>query len=130
MTYPIRIRINEVVLTGELNETKAGQALAEGLPFTVKAQRWGEEFYGNTDKKFGPFAEAAQEVMEVGDLAYHDDTGWFCIFWGPTPSSQGDEIRAAFPVQKVGRVDGDWDRVGAIQAQTTIRVEPLPEGES
>ncbi|MFW6054710.1 MAG: cyclophilin-like fold protein, partial [Thermodesulfobacteriota bacterium] len=116
-----------VVLTGELNDTKAGRALAEGLPFTVQAQRWGEEFYGNTDKKFGSLAETAQEVMEVGDLAYHDDTGWFCIFWGPTPSSQDREIRAAFPVQKVGRVQGDWDKVGALQAPVAIRVEPLEQ---
>ncbi|MCF8105486.1 MAG: hypothetical protein K9K64_08390 [Desulfohalobiaceae bacterium] len=127
MTYPIRIKINELVLTGELNETKAGRALAAGLPFTVQAQRWGDEFYGNTDKKFGPLSEDAQEVMEAGDLAYHDDSGWFCIFWGPTPSSQGREIRAAFPVQKVGRVQGDWDQVGALQAPVAIRVESLEQ---
>lgn len=125
MTHPIRITVNEVVLTGELNETKAGQALAEGLPFRVEAQRWGEEFYGNTDKQFGSLAEATQEVMEVGDLAYHDETGWFCIFWGPTPSSQGQEIRAAFPVQKVGQVQGDWQAISSVQAPVNVLVEPL-----
>ncbi len=123
MAHPITITINELVLNGELNETQAGQALAQGLPFRVDAQRWGEEFYGKTDQPFGPFGEATQEVMEVGDLAYHDETGWFCIFWGPTPSSQGDEIRAAFPVQKVGTVQGDWDAVTRISGSVSVLVE-------
>ena len=125
MPYPIRITIEDVILTGELNETKAGRALAAGLPFRVQAQRWGEEFYGNTDTAFGPFGQEAQEVMEPGDLAFHDDTGWFCIFWGPTPSSQGDEIRAAFPVQKVGTVQGDWSALSRIGGSATAVVESV-----
>ena len=123
MSYPISITITDVVLRGELNETEAGRSLAAGLPFRVQAQRWGEEFYGNADRAFGPFGEAAQEVMEVGDLAFHDDTGWFCIFWGPTPSSQGDEIRAAFPVQKVGTVQGDWQALSRISGSVTALVD-------
>jgi hypothetical protein len=31
----------------------------------------------------------------------------FCIFWGPTPASQGDEIRAYSPVNVFGRLEGD-----------------------
>ncbi len=125
MSFPITIRINDLELQGELNETTAGRALAAGLPFRVEAQRWGEELYGNTDKSFGPFGEAGQELMEVGDLAYHDDTGWFCIFWGPTPSSRGDEIRAAFPVQKVGVIQGDWQAVSRISGSVKVVVESL-----
>ena len=37
----------------------------------------------------------------------------FCIFFGPTPASGGDEIRAASAVNIVGRIKGDlsglWD---------------------
>lgn len=124
MPTPIRIRLNDsVVLNGELEDNPPGKALAEALPFLVSMNRWGEELYGNPDKLIGRFGEPAQEVMEVGDLAYHDDTGWFCIFWGPTPSSQGEEPRGAFPVQKVGTASGDWQAVADMGEPVTAEVE-------
>jgi hypothetical protein len=124
MPTPITITIDRVVLQGELLDNPPGRALAENLPFRVNLNRWGEEFYGNPDKNIGTFGDQTQEVMEVGDLAYHDDTGWFCIFWGPTPSSHGDESRAAFPVQKVGTADGDWDALSSLTGTLTAVVEP------
>jgi hypothetical protein len=123
MPTPITITIDSVVLKGELFDNPPGRALADILPFRVSLNRWGEEFYGNPDKTVGTFGEETQEVMEKGDLAYHDDTGWFCIFWGPTPSSQGTESRAAFPVQKVGTTDGDWDALSALSGARTAVVE-------
>jgi len=123
MPTPIKITIEGVVLTGELFDNQAAKALADSLPFQVSLNRWGEEFYGKPDKEIGKFGGQTQEVMEVGDLAYHDDTGWFCIFWGPTPSSQGDESRAAFPVQKVGEVSGDWSTLSGLAESVIALVE-------
>lgn len=123
MPTPIQITINGVVLKGKLFDNEAAKALSNNLPFKVSLNRWGEEFYGKTDKTIGQFGGPTQEVMEVGDLAYHDDTGWFCIFWGPTPSSQEKESRAAFPVQKVGEVSGDWNAVSALSDPATAIVE-------
>jgi len=39
--------------------------------------------------------ENGQEVVELGDLGYWPPGQAFCLFFGPTPASQGDEIRPA-----------------------------------
>ena len=122
MSTPIVIDLGEIQLSGELMDNEAGRRLAENLPFSADMGRWGEELYGPVEPEVGAIGAETQEVMERGDLAYHDDTGWFCIFWGPTPSSQGNEIRAAFPVQKVGRGDGDFDAVAALTTPVTATV--------
>jgi hypothetical protein len=61
--------------------------------------------------------------MDVGDLAYHAQSGWFCLFFGPTPASQGKEPRAAVPVQKVGRVTGDWEAVKGLSESLKATVQ-------
>ena len=45
--------------------------------------------------------------MEEGELAYWPPGQAFCIFFGPTPASGGDEIRAASAVNIVGKIIGD-----------------------
>jgi len=98
MATKIVINVEGVELKGEFFDTPAGQALAQGLPIEC---RW-----------------------SVGDLAYHSATGWFCLFFGPTPASHGKEPRAAAPVQRVGRVEGgDWSAVKALGHSITARVE-------
>jgi hypothetical protein len=52
-------------------------------------------------------AENPKEVVEMGDLGYWPPGSAFCIFFGRTPASRGDEIRPASPVNVVGRISGD-----------------------
>ena len=122
MSTPIVIDLGSVQLEGELLDNKAGRELAKNLPFSAEMGRWGEELYGPVEPSVGAIGDETMEVMDRGDLAYHDDTGWFCIFWGPTPSSHGEEIRAAFPVQKVGLADGDFDAVADLSPPVTATV--------
>jgi hypothetical protein len=111
MPQAIVIDLGSIKLTGEFNDSQAGRALASRLPFNLSLGRWGEEYYGNADQDLGRHGERGREVMAVGELGYHDETGWFCVFFGPTPASQGDEPRAAVSLQPVGMVDGDWAAV-------------------
>ena len=46
----------------------------------------------------------AKEVVEIGDMAYWPEGSCFCIFWGRTPASKGNEIRAASEVNVFGRI--------------------------
>ena len=48
-----------------------------------------------------------QEVVDLGDLAYWPPGSAFCIFFGPTPMSRGNEIRPASAVTVVGKISGD-----------------------
>jgi hypothetical protein len=43
----------------------------------------------------------------VGDLGYWPSGSAFCIFFGPTPASRGNEVRPASAVNVIGRVSGD-----------------------
>ena len=124
MSKNIRISLNEeMVIKGELFDTPGGRALMDKLPFKANLDKWGEEMFGPLSVSLQEFQDDSMEVMEVGDLAYHQETGWFCMFWGPTPASKGDEIRAAFPVHQVGKVDADRDKLNAISGSVTALVE-------
>jgi hypothetical protein len=114
MPKPIIIKVGNVVLKGEFNDTEAGKAMAEALPIECRWSRWGEEYYGTTRPSFGSYPGPTTDLMEVGDLAFHAPSGWFCIFFGPTPASRATEPRAAVPVLKVGKVKGDWAAVKAL----------------
>jgi uncharacterized protein len=114
MSKAIIIRIGKAELKGEFFDTPAGRAMAEALPIECRWSRWGEEYYGTTRPSFGSYPGPTTDLMDIGDLAYHAQSGWFCLFFGPTPASQGQEPRAAVPVLKVGKVNGDWAAVKAL----------------
>jgi uncharacterized protein len=46
------------------------------------------------------------------------------IFFGPTPASEGDECRAAGPVNILGRVVGELSRLSAVPAGSPVHVKP------
>ena len=123
MPQAIVIKIGKLELKGEFNDTPAGRSMGAALPIDCRWSRWGDEYYGATTPAFGNYPGPATEQMEVGDLAYHGPNGWFCLFFGPTPASRGNEPRAAVPVQKVGRVSGDWAVVKALGDTITARIE-------
>jgi hypothetical protein len=101
----IRIIAGAIEATAELNDTATAQAIWEALPIKGRANLWGDEIYFSTPLRLK--LEARQEVISIGDLGYWPDGNAFCIFFGPTPVSQGDEIRPASPVTVFGKVIGD-----------------------
>jgi hypothetical protein len=91
----------------ELSEEnpRTARAIWEALPIEARANTWGDEIYFSIPVDVG--AENPKEIVEMGDLGYWPPGNAFCIFFGPTPASRGDEIRPASPVNVVGRVLGD-----------------------
>ena len=67
--------------------------------------RWGGEIYFSTSM-IAP-EENQKELVEIGDLGYWLPQNAFCIFFGPTLASKGDEIRPASAVNVFGRIVGD-----------------------
>ena len=123
MPKSIIVRIGKIELKGELFDTAAGRAMAQSLPIECQWSRWGEEYYGATQPGFSSYPGETTDLMEVGDLAYHAPNGWFCLFFGPTPASRGQEPRAAVPVLKVGKVKGDWAAVKSLAESVKATVE-------
>ena len=105
MPVAIRIRVGDVGLDAELNDSETAKAIAGILPYTGSFNTWGDEIYFSIPVEVGP--EDGQETVSLGDLGYWPPGNAFCVFYGKTPASQGDEIRPASPVNIIGRVVAD-----------------------
>ena len=105
MPTPIRIKAGDVEASAELNDSKTAQAIVVALPIHAQANTWGEEIYFSIPVKQGE--ENAKAVVQLGDLGYWPPGNAFCIFFGRTPMSRGEEIRPASPVNIIGRLLGD-----------------------
>ena len=123
MPTPIVIKIGDIELSGEFNDTPAGQAAAEALPFEWSGSRWGDEYYGPPTVDLGDHPGEKGAVMNVGDLGWHAPNQWFCLFFGPTPASSGEEPTAAVPILTVGNVQGDWETLRDMGGAITARLE-------
>jgi len=99
----IRILISDLRVEAELNESKTSEMIWEALPIEAKINLWGEEIYFTVPVKTGLEA-GSREIVSAGELGYWPTGYAFCIFFGPTPASRGDEIRAASPVNVIGKV--------------------------
>ncbi|MGZ3604208.1 MAG: cyclophilin-like fold protein [Thermodesulfobacteriota bacterium] len=103
MGKKIRILVSDLKVEAELNESKTAQSVWEALPIEAKANLGGEEIYFAIPVKSGLEA-GSREVVSAGELGYWPTGHAFCIFFGPTPASQSNEIRAASAVNIIGRV--------------------------
>lgn len=123
MERRIRIKVNLIEVVAELNDTKTAQAIWEALPIKGRVNLWGEEIYFSIPLSLE--LEDGQELVSIGDLGYWPQGRGFCIFFGPTPISQEDEIRPASPCTVFGKVIGDTGvlRQAASGAEITIERE-------
>ncbi|WP_254762876.1 cyclophilin-like family protein [Natrinema marinum] len=106
----------EATWTDDAPETKA--ALADALPVSGAATRWGDELY------FDVPIENAREVVPEGAIAYWPTGNVCCLFWGPTPASQDGEPRAASPVTVVAQVD-DTGPLEDLAGGARVRLERI-----
>jgi hypothetical protein len=121
MERRIVITAGEVSATADLNNTQTAQAIWDALPIKGRANTWGDEIYFSIPVRLG--LEQGQEVVEMGDLGYWPPGTAFCIFFGLTPASSGDEIRPASPVTVLGRILGDPTIFKGVASGTPILIE-------
>jgi len=117
----IRITAGEVTATATLGETRTADAIWKALPIEGQANTWGDEIYFSIPVQLDE--ENARQVVDLGDLGYWPPGTAFCIFFGPTPVSSGDEIRPASPVNVFGRVDGDPLVFKQVRDGDRVRIE-------
>jgi len=110
-----------VSATATLDSSKTADAIWTALPIEAKGSTWGDEIY--FDSGVAIKAESPQETVDMGDLGYWPPGSAFCIFFGRTPASTGDEIRPASAVNVFGRVDGDPTLFRKVRAGTQVRLE-------
>ncbi len=122
MPHEILIRSGDLEFHAQLDDTPTAAAILDALPIEARVQRWGEEIYFS----IGLTCELepdSRDTLQAGELGYWPPLTAFCIFWGPTPASQGDEIRAASAVNVIGRVTSDLSSLADVQDGQQIRIE-------
>jgi hypothetical protein len=118
----IRIRSGELSFSATLTDNRAARALWRRLPMEAKASTWGHEIYFPVPLELAS-SKGDQDVVGRGDIAYWPPGSALCIFFGKTPASRGEEIRAASPVTVLGRVDGDPELFNAVEDGQLVRLE-------
>lgn len=114
MPREIEIKVGDVVLEAELNDSKTADQVWDALPIESDYNTWGDEIYFAIPVSAGP--ENGVETVGLGDLAYWPPGKAFCIFYGKTPASQGDEIRPASAVNPLGKIHGDVSALRTVKA--------------
>lgn len=117
----VTLTIGPLVLAATLGEGPAARRLAGALPLTLAMSRWGDEYYGALPVTL-PAGEARRDVFAVGELALWPDGNAFCIFFGPTPVSHGEEPRMASPGIALGRIVTDARALAPLGSRITATI--------
>jgi hypothetical protein len=123
-TRRINIQIGEIALTAKLNGTETADRIWEALPFEVTGTRWGDEIYFEIPVELAAASDARQEMV-VGELAYWPQGHAFCIFFGPTPVSKGEEPRAYSEVNPFGNIEGNAEILTDVEGGAPVIVTRL-----
>ena len=120
----LKMTIGGVEITAELFDPPTADAIYDNLPFSSTARTWGEEVYFDTPVSSENEADA-RDVVEAGELAFWLAGNAIAIGFGPTPVSQGEEIRLASPCNIWGRAVEDVRGLIAVKDGAPITVERL-----
>ena len=120
----IAVTAGSVLVAATLNDSSTAEALWDSLPLEASANTWGDEIYFriavNADEEDG-----ASDVVDMGALAYWPPGQALCLFFGRTPASRGDEIRAASTVNVIGSIEGDATVLKQVKSGARVFVERL-----
>jgi hypothetical protein len=120
----VKITSGHIAVTAQLTESPTARKIADALPLKGRAMRWGAEVYFSIPLQIALEADA-RHVLKPGELGYWPAGRAFCIFWGRTPVSHGDEPRAASDVNVFGNVQGETSILDGIHNEDEIFVEKL-----
>jgi hypothetical protein len=122
MPTPIMIRIGELTLPAELNDSQSAEKLGSLLPLKFSMSRWGDEYYGDCGIEV-ELSKEARDIMEMGELAVWPTGKALCMFFGPTPASRANEPRAVSPVNPVGKLNNNAEVLKKLSRSIRVRIE-------
>ncbi|MHC4844139.1 MAG: cyclophilin-like fold protein [Planctomycetota bacterium] len=123
MPQEIKIKAGNVEVEATLNDSTTAKMIIEKLPIESTGNRWGDEIYFSIPVNI-ELEEDSRDILEAGELGYWPTGSAFCIFWGPTPASRSDEIRAASNVNIIGKIKGDCSILNDVPDGEQITIEP------
>lgn len=120
------VTAGDVSVTAALNDSRTADLLWDALPLEASASTWGDEIYFriavHADEE-----DDASDVVGMGAVAYWPPGQALCLFFGRTPASRGDEIRAASAVNSLGAIDGDATVLKQVRSGGRVSVERIED---
>ena len=101
----IKIEFENITIEADLNNSETANNIKKLLPISNTVNIWGDEIYFPVDINDGEIG--AKETVELGDVGYWPPGNAFCLFFGLTPLSCGEEIRPASPINIIGKIRGE-----------------------
>jgi len=90
----LRLTSGDLEFKLELLDTPTARAILEAIPISSQVQTWGDEVYFKVPVQV-ELEDDAKDVVEAGEIAFWVEGNCIAIGYGPTPISQGNEIRLA-----------------------------------
>ena len=116
----IKIEFENITIEADLNNSETANNIKKLLPISNTVNIWGDEIYfpvDINDEEIG-----AKEIVELGDIGYWPPGNAFCLFFGLTPLSQGDEIRPASPINIIGKIRGEINILKKVKSGEKVMV--------
>jgi len=122
MGQSIQLQIDDIELAAELNDSECAAAIAEALPLEGSADQWGDELYFSIPVR-EEFADERRAEFGVGELGFWPPGNAFCIFYGPTPASNGDQPRMASAGIPIGQIIDDATVLRKLRRGPQVRIK-------
>ena len=120
------LKIGPISLIAESLDTQTAKEILKHIPFTSSANTWGDEVY--FDAPVTTSIEAnAKDIVDAGELAFWVEGSCIAIGFGPTPISQGNEIRLAAKTNIWGKALTDVKLLSKVKDGDPVSVAVFDE---
>ena len=118
--------IGPISLIAESLDTPTAKEILKHVHFTSSANTWGDEVY--FDAPVTTSIEAsAKDIVDAGELAFWVEGSCIAIGFGPTPISQGNEIRLAAKTNIWGKALTDVKLLSKVKDGDPVSVAVFDE---
>jgi len=118
----IKFTISDITINAVVRDTVTGKVILDALPIHSHAQTWGEEVYFSVPVETDLEGDA-KDVVNAGEIAFWVEGSCIAIGFGPTPISQGNEIRLAAKTNIWADAEDDVRQLISVQSQDPISIE-------
>ena len=118
----VTVTAGDISIRVKTLDTPTAAAIVAACPINSSANTWGDEVYFFTPISVAREADA-KAVVQGGELAYWPDGEAIAIGFGPTPISQGEEIRLASPCNIWGHALDEVKSLSGVGNGANVTVE-------